>query len=67
MFKIKDMPSGGIGEARRLTAGIPLSVSLIDLGGGIDGNPKKLMPEHIRSIPFNAFFKGLIAMRWPEP
>ncbi len=67
MFKIKDMPSEGIGEARRLTAGIPLSVSLIDLGGGIEGNPKKLMPEHIRSIPFTAFFKGLIAMRWPEP
>ncbi len=66
MFKIKDMPSGQIGEARRLIAGIPLSVSLIDLGGGIKGN-KKLLPEHICSIPFNAFFKGLASMRWPEP
>ncbi|MBI5212839.1 MAG: phosphoenolpyruvate synthase [Nitrospirae bacterium] len=66
MFKIKDMPSGRIGEARRLTAGIPLSISLIDLGGGIKGN-KKLLPEHICSIPFNAFFKGLASMRWPEP
>lgn len=66
MFKIKDMPSGRIGEARRLIAGIPLSISLIDLGGGIKGN-KKLLPEHILSTPFNAFFKGLTSMRWPEP
>lgn len=67
MFKIADIPSGQIGEARKLLAGIPLSVSLIDLGGGIKGGNKKLLPEHISSTPFNAFFKGLASMRWPEP
>lgn len=67
MFRINDIPSGQIGEARRLLAGIPLSVSLIDLGGEIKGGNKKLLPEHIISIPFNAFFKGLASMRWPEP
>jgi pyruvate,water dikinase len=67
MFKITDMPSGMAGEARKLLAGIPLRVSLIDLGGGIKEGNKKLLPEHILSTPFNAFFKGLASMRWPEP
>ncbi|MCX7793434.1 MAG: PEP-utilizing enzyme [Thermodesulfovibrionales bacterium] len=67
MFRIKETPSGHFGEARRLLAGIPLSVSLIDLGGGIKQEEKRLLPEHIISVPFNAFFKGLISMKWPEP
>lgn len=67
MFKITETPSGQIGEARKLFAGIPLSVSLIDLGEGIKGEEKKLFLEHIQSVPFNAFFKGLISMKWPEP
>ncbi len=67
MFKITGIPSVEDGEAVRLVAGIPLDAYLIDLGDGIEGAPKKLRPEHIRSAPFNAFFRGLVSMKWPEP
>lgn len=66
MFKIsKELPEDV--EAVRLIAGIPLLVYLIDLGGGIEGTTKKLRPEHIRSIPFNAFLNGLVSLEWPGP
>lgn len=54
-------------EAAVLKGRIPLEVHLIDLGGGIDGGQKKLKPEDVHSVPFNAFYKGLLSMRWPEP
>lgn len=66
MFKIsKELPEDV--KAVRLIAGIPLLVYLIDLDGGIAGAPKKLRPDHIRSIPFNAFLKGLVSLEWPGP
>ncbi|RJR17018.1 MAG: hypothetical protein C4581_08860 [Nitrospiraceae bacterium] len=48
-----------------LKAGIPVDVRLIDVEGGVKGRPKKAGPEHITSIPFSAFLKGLTNMRWP--
>jgi pyruvate,water dikinase len=66
MFKISEELPGDV-EPVRLVAGIPLLVYLIDLGTGIKGVPKKLTPEYIISIPFNAFLKGLTALEWPEP
>ncbi len=54
-------------EAKRLIAGIPIPVYIIDLGGGTQGAPEKLKPEHITSIPFNAFLKGLASVEWPGP
>jgi pyruvate, water dikinase len=54
-------------ESAVLKGRIPLEVYLIDLGGGIEGDQKKLKPEDIRSVPFNALYKGLLSMRWPEP
>ena len=54
-------------EAKRLIAGIPIPVYIIDLGGGTQGAPEKLRPEHITSIPFNAFLKGLASVEWPGP
>ena len=66
MFKIsKELPEDV--EAVRLIAGIPLLVYIIDLGEGIEGAPKKLRPENIRSTPFNAFLKGLVSLEWPGP
>ena len=54
-------------ESVVLKGRIPLEVHLIDLGGGIEGDQKKLKPEDIRSVPFNALYRGLLSMRWPEP
>jgi len=48
-----------------LKAGIPVDVRLIDVEGGVKGRPKKAGPDHITSIPFSAFLKGLTHMRWP--
>jgi pyruvate,water dikinase len=66
IFKISDELPGDA-ETVRLVAGIPLLVYLFDLGGGIKDVSKKITPEHISSIPFNAFLKGLIALEWPGP
>lgn len=66
MFKIsKELPEDI--EAKRLIAGIPIPVYIIDLGGGTQGAPEKLRPEHITSIPFKAFLKGLASVEWPGP
>jgi pyruvate,water dikinase len=50
-----------------LKAGIPIDAHLIDLGGGLQDNITKATPADIRSIPFSAFLKGMMNMRWPEP
>jgi pyruvate,water dikinase len=67
MFKIGETATDTSEKAKRFAAGIPIGVYLIDLGGGSKKGIKKLLPEHIYSIPFNAFYKGLISMKWPEP
>jgi pyruvate,water dikinase len=54
-------------EIARLYAGIPLQIYLIDLGGGTKGMPKRCLPEHINSLPFKSFLKGITAVEWPEP
>ncbi|MBF0568152.1 MAG: hypothetical protein HQK95_04725 [Nitrospirae bacterium] len=67
MFLITDVASvqPGFGAVRMVT-GLPIDLYVIDLGGGIEGTPKRLNPEHIRSIPFIAFFRGLTSMKWPQ-
>ena len=67
MFKLTEIAFKELNNTRKLVAGIPLQFHLIDLGGGIEGNPKHLYPEHISSFPFRAFLQGLIKMKWPEP
>jgi pyruvate,water dikinase len=54
-------------EAVKLVAGIPLLIYLIDLGDGIERDTEKPGPEHVRSIPFHAFLKGLTSLEWPPP
>ena len=66
MFRISEELPEDV-RAVRLVAGIPLSVYLIDLGESIEGAPKKLTPEYIRSAPFNAFLKGIVSLEWPGP
>ncbi len=66
MFKISEILPEGV-EAVRLIAGIPLAVYVIDLGGGIEGKPEKLISDNISSIPLKAFLKGMSSVEWPEP
>jgi pyruvate,water dikinase len=66
LFDVVDTSADDVG-AVKLVAGIPTDIYLLDLGGAIEGAPKYLNPEHIRSVPFNAFLKGLTSMKWPEP
>src|SRR4030067_2180265 len=67
MFTITEITSDKVIDAPRLIAPIPIDIHLIDLDDGIKGAPKKLTPEYIYSVPFNAFYKGLVSMNWPKP
>ncbi len=67
MFKISDAATDEIGETKKLISSIPLVIYIIDLGDGlVTGAPKVLNLPHICSIPLNAIFKGLSAMKWPQ-
>jgi len=51
-----------------LRAGIPIDANMIDIDGrGIKENTKRATPEDVYSIPFSAFLKGMVQMKWPEP
>jgi pyruvate,water dikinase len=67
MFTITHITSDKVSDAPRLITPIPIDIHLIDLDEGIKGAPKKLTPEYIYSVPFNAFYKGLVSMNWPKP
>jgi pyruvate,water dikinase len=67
MFTITEITSDKVIDAPRLIAPISIDIHLIDLDKGIKGAPKKLTPEYIYSVPFNAFYKGLVSMNWPKP
>ncbi|MBC2693834.1 MAG: phosphoenolpyruvate synthase [Desulfobacteraceae bacterium] len=67
MFKIVDSPDISKREAVKLEVKIPLEIYIIDLGGGIKSDSKKITPEHILSIPMNALLKGMMAIEWPGP
>ncbi|HXX79905.1 MAG TPA: PEP/pyruvate-binding domain-containing protein [Thermodesulfovibrionales bacterium] len=70
LFDVTGISADEVG-AIRLVAGIPVDIYLIDLGGGTSGeireDTKDLLLKNISSIPFNAFLRGLTAMKWPEP
>jgi pyruvate,water dikinase len=57
----------GIRGASKLVAGIPVSIQLFDIDGGISPQVKKPTPADILSIPFAAIFKGMSSMTWPKP
>ena len=67
MFKISGGPNVGEGEAVRLDSKIPTDIYMIDLEGGIDKRLKRINIDNIRSIPMNAFLKGMMSMKWPGP
>ncbi|MGO9611864.1 MAG: PEP/pyruvate-binding domain-containing protein [Dissulfurispiraceae bacterium] len=65
LFSVTETSASDVG-AVKLVAGIPMEIYLLDLGEGIEDTQKHLTPEHLRSVPFIAFLKGLKSMRWPE-
>ncbi|MDH5201763.1 MAG: PEP-utilizing enzyme, partial [Nitrospirota bacterium] len=67
MFTFIKTPYHELGETVKLAVDIPLEIYLIDLNGGMEGSAKFPKPKDIHSIPFSAFLKGLMAIRWPEP
>src|SRR4030043_1435420 len=67
MFKISNRPDVKKGEAVRLVLKIPLKIYIIDLNGGIETAAKRITVNNIRSVPMNAFLKGMMSMKWPGP
>jgi pyruvate,water dikinase len=67
MFKISEGRDVKEGKAVRLFLKIPLKIYMIDLNGGIETAAKRITVNNIRSIPMNAFLKGIMSMKWPGP
>ncbi len=67
MFNIGDDSDIEDSHTIDLAAGIPVSVRILDIEGGVKENVKKATPDDIISIPFNALLRGMRAMRWPAP
>jgi len=65
LFNIEHISADDVGS-QKLVAAIPTDIWVLDLGGAIEGSPKHLNIEHMRCAPFQALFKGLTSMRWPE-
>jgi pyruvate,water dikinase len=56
--------------ARRLVSNIPLDMHIIDLGGGLSPEAAELVkvrPEHLRSRPMQAYWRGVSAVGWQGP
>jgi len=55
---------------RRLSSPLPLEIHVIDLGGGLAREAKDLAvvkPEHLRSRPLVAYWRGVEAVGWRGP
>lgn len=67
MFSLSDTSTGDEVSAKTLKEDIPIMIYILDIGGGLAADaPKTLRLAHVNSAPFNAFFKGLASMRWPQ-
>jgi pyruvate,water dikinase len=63
LFQLSDLATDYGSISVRLDAPIPLELFIIDLGKGISdvvGNPHKVTPDEITSIPFAAVLKGML-------
>lgn len=56
-----------ISHAIPLLTGVPISVLVLDIEGGIKEGVKKAKVEDVLSIPLNAVLRGMRAMQWPGP
>lgn len=69
LFKKGKDPAGAHPPPETITliAEMPVSVHLLDIGGGIRPKVNKATPMDIRSVPMAAILRGMTAMRWPGP
>lgn len=67
MYRLTDHEVRGAAKVVDLDSGLPIKVRLLDLGGGINrGWRRKVRPAQVVSLPFQAFWEGLIARPWPS-
>jgi pyruvate,water dikinase len=67
MFLLTENEVDTAGEVVDLDSNLPIKVRLLDLGGGFKkGWGRKVKPEQVTSLPFQAFWKGLTGMRWAQ-
>jgi len=67
MFRLAENEIDTAGEVVDLDSGLPIKVRILDLGGVVKkGWGRKVKPEQLDSLPFQAFWKGLTAMRWAQ-
>lgn len=67
MFRLPDGGGGRMGAARRLAAGLPLALYLLDLGGALPPGEEPVEPADVASAPFRALWRGLAESgeTWP--
>lgn len=61
MFNLSELADGSV-VSRKMSANIPLALHFIDLGGGLQPgltDCDEILPEHIRSRPMAALWRGL--------
>jgi pyruvate,water dikinase len=67
MFRLTENEIDTAGEVVDLDSDLPIKVRILDLGGVLKrGWGRKVKPEQVDSLPFQAFWKGLTAMRWAQ-
>jgi pyruvate,water dikinase len=72
MTELFQISGGRLAEdgARRLVSSLPLDLHIIDLGGGLAPEAAALTqvkPEHLRSRPMLAYWRGVSAVGWTGP
>jgi pyruvate,water dikinase len=72
MAELFHLPGDRLPEdgARRLASKLPLDLHIIDLGGGLAPEAADLptvKPEHLRSRPLLAYWRGVSAVGWTGP
>jgi pyruvate,water dikinase len=65
MFRLTENEIDTVAEVVELDSDLPLKIRILDLGGGLKkGWRRRVKPDQVVSLPFQAFWKGLTAMRW---
>jgi pyruvate,water dikinase len=67
MFRLTENDIDPAAEVVELDSGLPLKIRILDLGGGLKkARGRRVKPAQVVSLPFQAFWKGLTAMPWPQ-
>jgi pyruvate,water dikinase len=67
MFRLTENDIDPAAEVVELDSGLPLKIRILDLGGGLNrARGRRVKPPQVVSLPFQAFWKGLTAMPWPQ-